>query len=68
MAGIGAAWLPDSYLSGILLGLIITHYLLLIVFAVGFREPPSYMLQQKLLSADLTASDRQMLHLTQRTD
>ena len=68
MAGIGAALLPDSYLSGILLGLIIIHYLLLIVFAVGFREPPSYMLQQKLLSADLTASDRQMLHLTQRTD
>ena len=68
MAGIGAAWLPDNYVTGLLLGLIVIHYLLLIVFAVAFREPPSYMLQQRLLSADLTASDRHMLHLTQRDD
>lgn len=64
MAGIGAAWLPDNYINGLLLALIVAHYLLLIVFAVAFREPPQYMLQQRLFSADPTASDRQMLHLT----
>lgn len=44
MAGIGTAWLPENYTLWILLALIVTHYILVILFGVAFREPPSYML------------------------
>ena len=66
--GLGACWLPKDFTDGLMITLIVAHYFTLIVFAVGFREPPPYMLQQRLLIADPMAADRGMMSLTQRQD
>ena len=45
LGGLGTHLMNAEIGDGVLVGLIVIHYLILITLAVGFREPPYYMLE-----------------------